>query len=327
MPTAKPEVTITQSTFPGTGVIGSSGSLSFGVYNRFRVEDLTAVNGGDLTKFVFIPGMSGSQGGIPRHDYTIRIYQGGTWGPNASDRNPGTLVHSQDLNNDLLDFETGEDNIIALTTSVKIDGTKELWIGYWCQATSPGGYPAMTDEGPRKAGLGDVMNYQGWTTLSDVIPSSTNWYMQGKVQIAIPTVNIYFNGTKVASEREGTCWQHNNITSTEPYPWCYQVEVNCVNGSTSPLSEITDPSCYVSIKENVKTGFSIAPNPATNSIAISAENNFHTIEVVSFLGQTVLAQPNAGNATTLDVSSLTNGVYFVRIISDNGTSVKKFVKQ
>ncbi|MCL2289787.1 MAG: choice-of-anchor J domain-containing protein [Bacteroidetes bacterium] len=327
LPAAKPEITITQSNNPGTGVIGSSGSLSFGVYNRFRPEDLVAVNGGELTKFVFIPGMGDTQGGIPRHNYTIRIYKGGTWGPNASDRSLGTLIFSQALDNDQLDFDSGDDNIIILNEPVIIDATQELWIGYWCQATSPGGYPALTDVGPRKSGLGDVMHYNGLTTLYDVLPSSPyNWYMQGKVQLSIPTVNIYFNDTKIASAIEGTCWQHSNPPSPAnvPYPWCYQVEVNCVNGSTSPKTECYD---YVSINEAVKTGFSIAPNPATNSITISADNNFHTIEIVSFLGQTVVAQPNAGNAATLDVSNLTNGVYFVRIISENGTSVKKFVKQ
>ena len=66
---------------------------------------------------------------------------------------------------------------------------------------------------------------------------------------------------------------------------------------------------------------------ATNTLTISSKSNFHTVEVVSFLGQTVLTQTNAGNAATIDVSNLTNGVYFVRIISDNGVDVKKFVKK
>ena len=75
------------------------------------------------------------------------------------------------------------------------------------------------------------------------------------------------------------------------------------------------------------TSFSIVPNPATNNVTITAKENFNNIEVLSFLGQVVLTQTNVGNSTTLDISNLTNGVYFVRITSENGTSVKKFVKQ
>ena len=83
----------------------------------------------------------------------------------------------------------------------------------------------------------------------------------------------------------------------------------------------------VGIKDNVKTKFSIIPNPAKNNIAVNAENNFHTIEILSFLGQVVYSQPNVGSQASLDITNLSNGVYFVRIISDSSTSVKKFVKQ
>ena len=79
--------------------------------------------------------------------------------------------------------------------------------------------------------------------------------------------------------------------------------------------------------KNYTSTFSIVPNPATNKISISAPNNFNTVEILSFLGQVVFTQINAGNTSTLDISNLTDGIYFVRIISENGTSVKKFVKK
>ncbi|MDR2971710.1 MAG: DUF2436 domain-containing protein [Bacteroidales bacterium] len=324
-PVAKGEVTITQSYAPGTGVIGSSGQLSFGVYNRFRPEDLVAVNGGELNKFVFIPGMGSDQGGEPHHNYTIRIYQGGSWSATPSERNPGTLIFSQPLNNADLDFETGMDNIIMLTTPIIIDASKELWIGYFCQATSPGGYPALTDVGPRKSGLGDVMNYQGWTTLYDVLSDSPyNWYMQGKVQFTPSTVDIYRNDVVIKPAYEGTSYTDTQLPVGE---YCYSLVVNCPTGSTSEKCEEKCEIVPDNINENIKAAFSIVPNPATNNITITSGTNFHTIEVVSFLGQTVLSQPNVGNTTKLDVSTLTNGVYFVRIISDNGANVQKFVKQ
>ena len=325
MPAKRGEVTITQSYGPGTGVIGSTGSLSFGVYNRFRPEDLVAVNGGELTKFVFVPGMGDTQGGEPRHNYTIRIYQGGSWSATPGERTPGTLIFSQPLNNDELDFDSGNDNIIMLTEPIIIDASQELWIGYWCQATSPGGYPALTDVGPRKSGLGDVMNYQGWTTLYDVLSSSPyNWYMQGKVQITPPTFNIYRDGVKIVNAFEGTTYL--DCTFTPAPSICYQVEVICPDGSVSDLSEqkCTD---HWTVKENGKTSFSIVPNPTRHNITVTADNSFHTIEVVSFLGQVVISQPNDREYASIDVSNLSNGVYFVRIISENGTNVQKFVKQ
>ncbi|MDR0206993.1 MAG: T9SS type A sorting domain-containing protein [Bacteroidales bacterium] len=87
-----------------------------------------------------------------------------------------------------------------------------------------------------------------------------------------------------------------------------------------------DVSFTLSIKDYTNT-FSIRPNPAINTISIKAKSDFNKIEVVNFLGQKVIAEQNDGNSAILDISTLTNGVYFVRIISENGASVMKFVKQ
>jgi len=73
--------------------------------------------------------------------------------------------------------------------------------------------------------------------------------------------------------------------------------------------------------------FAVRPNPATHDITITAANSFNTIEVLNFLGQAVMSQPNEGNSANVDVSNLPNGIYFVRITSETGASVKKFVKQ
>ena len=82
----------------------------------------------------------------------------------------------------------------------------------------------------------------------------------------------------------------------------------------------------ISIKEFTHS-VSIVPNPAHDKITIKAGNTFHTVEIVSFLGQTILSQSNDSNTATIDVSQFTGGVYFVRVVSEVGTSVQKFVKQ
>jgi hypothetical protein len=84
--------------------------------------------------------------------------------------------------------------------------------------------------------------------------------------------------------------------------------------------------CDLGIKEHTLS-FSIVPSPAQDYIKISAVVNFNTVDVINFLGQTVLTQSVEGNSIILDISNLTNGVYFVQIASEKTTSVKKFVKQ
>jgi len=105
----------------------------------------------------------------------------------------------------------------------------------------------------------------------------------------------------------------------------WDVYAVCEVGKSDPIKETT-PAC-VGINEN-KFNFSIQPNPAYDKLTISATTNFNSVEIVNFLGQTVLTHANnTTTTTTIDVFSLNAGVYFVRIISNAGTSVQKFVKK
>jgi len=104
----------------------------------------------------------------------------------------------------------------------------------------------------------------------------------------------------------------------------YIVIAKCALGNSETPGSIGP---CVGINETSAIGFSIVPNPAKDNIRITADTNFNKVEVINFLGQTVITQNNDSKKADVNVSNLTNGVYFVRIISDNGTSVQKFVKQ
>jgi hypothetical protein len=105
----------------------------------------------------------------------------------VGERNPGTLISSQELNNENLLFH--EENTITLETPITVDASQELWIGYFCtnieaiQDEYKG--PAGVDVGPRKEGLGNLFFYQNqWRTLYEIAGSSwnNNWCIKGVVQ-------------------------------------------------------------------------------------------------------------------------------------------------
>ena len=81
------------------------------------------------------------------------------------------------------------------------------------------------------------------------------------------------------------------------------------------------------IDEYLPPNFTIVPNPATNQVTISSATPFQSVEIINFLGQTVVSQSSVGNTATINVSNLNNGVYFVRVVFEDGGSVKKLVKQ
>jgi hypothetical protein len=95
----------------------------------------------------------------------------------------------------------------------------------------------------------------------------------------------------------------------------------------SDSSNHVNVAIEVGIKENLQHNFSIVPNPATNQIIISSVNSFHSVEIINFLGKTLVSQSIECNTATVNISNLNNGIYFVRVSFEGGSCVKKLVKQ
>ncbi len=77
-------------------------------------------------------------------------------------------------------------------------------------------------------------------------------------------------------------------------------------------------------KHAARDEFQIFPNPASNIITIvSAENS--RIEVLDIQGQIIRSLNSKSSTSTLDVSRLPKGIYFVRVTGENISGTKKLV--
>lgn len=70
----------------------------------------------------------------------------------------------------------------------------------------------------------------------------------------------------------------------------------------------------------------VYPNPVNNVLTISAVENLSNVEIYNAFGQLVKIQNTTAKELKLDVSSLTNGVYFARVYSGNNNTTVKIVK-
>ncbi|MDX2188359.1 MAG: T9SS type A sorting domain-containing protein, partial [Bacteroidota bacterium] len=74
--------------------------------------------------------------------------------------------------------------------------------------------------------------------------------------------------------------------------------------------------------KNLATSVSIYPNPATTELNVTAPAN-STLVIYNYLGSVVLSKTLQTTETQLDISSLSNGVYVVKV----GDKVVKMIKQ
>jgi len=81
------------------------------------------------------------------------------------------------------------------------------------------------------------------------------------------------------------------------------------------------------IANELANSLRLYPNPATSVLNIEGEN-IKTIAINNLAGQTILTFEANNQQTVLDVQSLENGIYFVKVLTNQGnTHVQKFVKQ
>ena len=79
------------------------------------------------------------------------------------------------------------------------------------------------------------------------------------------------------------------------------------------------------IEDNDKMEFSIYPNPTDGIIYFESISEVVSIKVYDTLGRLVLKKDSPSN--TLDISNLSTGLLFVHIDTDEGSVVKKVIKE
>ena len=71
----------------------------------------------------------------------------------------------------------------------------------------------------------------------------------------------------------------------------------------------------------------VSPNPATSELTVASVSHIGKIQIVDALGKTVLSHDaNYALQTTVNISSLSKGVYFLQVSDGTNLMTKKFIK-
>ncbi len=133
----------------------------------------------------------------------------------------------------------------------------------------------------------------------------------------------------------------NNADNTEKIeifnaePGTYTIQVNHKGTLQSGSQEYTlVASSTNGLSLNSETfvadnNFFVYPSPADNTISYSNPNNYtvSSISIADISGKQVMSFSKNAVPSSIDVSNLQSGVYFVTFTSDNLSTVKKFIKK
>ena len=149
--------------------------------------------------------------------------------------------------------------------------------------------------------------YYNWTFNGDTIQGGNSGQLSGATLTHIPLVSGMYvcnlsdgEGCHTTSDSA----QSNSITVTVlPQPCNLAIET----------FEISDLNYY--------------PNPVKDNLKFSAKELISTITIYAVTGQKVIGVPVYAETTTLNVSSLSKGTYFVKIVASEKTKYIKFIKE
>ena len=152
--------------------------------------------------------------------------------------------------------------------------------------------------------------------------------------IASGHVRVYKNiagvwsqlGTDIDGESMGSQSGYSVSLSADGNTVAIGAYQNSDNGGSSGQVRVYDLSALLSLEANeISKKFTLYPNPVHNELQLQLSPTLDYINatIYNYSGQLVLQS----NTTTINVSSLSAGIYFIEIETNKGKGVKKFIKR
>ncbi len=156
---------------------------------------------------------------------------------------------------------------------------------------------------------------------------------QCKVNFTDASTGNPANWTWVFGDGNTSTAQNPSHTYTTPATRNVQLVVGNVYGNnSSPITKIG--VCFAAGVASIDAAnaVSVYPNPATSEITVNMEGINAAQSVITIenaIGQTVMVveNKNAFSKLNVNVATLENGIYFVKVKSSNGVATKRFVKE
>ena len=139
--------------------------------------------------------------------------------------------------------------------------------------------------------------------------------------------------------REGTGTWNTKTANAIPYTLTgltglttYEIQVmaDCGNDNNSEWSSsIFVTTKNVGIPEHLFNSIVLYPNPAKRFVDVRVDENVNVtnLEVYDVFGKLVNTVNVVDNPTRINISGLANGMYFVRVTTDEGVVTKQFIKK
>ncbi len=218
---------------------------------------------------------------------------------------------------------------------LKIDYTKDLWIGYSCSSRE--GSPVALDPGPAADGLGNLLRVgNDWITLKSI---DTTLEYNFLVQAGIVKPQGHTEAVQVFRKTGNGPFQHIATTDSTyvmiasdvpAQPQCFKSRAICFNEPNMiVVSAFSNTDCLspVGISEEEKSGepVSVFPNPARDEISVSSNRVIDRLDIYDGLGKHAGTWHPKTLSFKINLSGFDPGVYLMKITTGKEVNFSKII--
>ena len=149
----------------------------------------------------------------------------------------------------------------------------------------------------------------------------------GGVVDAFHLIDNDFNSSKSNATTDNFTKTTLVFTPTTSFVVIYVRPLDAIDSSNEVFFDNIElyETSELSTKDFSASNVKVYPNPATDKLTIETNNvNLSSIEIYNLLGKKVLEQNKLSN-NTINISNLSNGVYMLKLNSDNMSITKKLI--
>jgi photosystem II stability/assembly factor-like uncharacterized protein len=324
----------------GTTIVGNSYVVSPNTHAQAVVwtEETGVISLGTLHS-----GRSTRADGVSFDGSVIVGYQdfNGPWKSAVWRKNPdGGYFPNEYLLIDPNGSSTDEMNQLGQASAVSANG---IWIGgygdfahnnpwIWSEATGLVDLGSMGLE-PGTIGRVAAINHDGSIVVGWYRYSPDPWTNIYTPFIWTPALgaqnlNTFITETLGFTMEIGPIWNANVMSSNGKYIGGWGVDPNIGPWGEIFTFRLELPSWFVGIDEILSSSNTIVyPNPVKDQVNITSDLQIEKIELYNVNGQLLLSEIMKGSNNTINMSSMTSGIYILKAISNNSSKSFKVIKE
>jgi hypothetical protein len=155
----------------------------------------------------------------------------------------------------------------------------------------------------------------------NALPSSSMICKGEEVKLSVVGASTY---VWIASNLYST---GNQVTVMPQASTVYTVTGTTQNGCTVTAQVAVVVDACAGIAENTRGDYKIFPNPATDRLFIQTNGDHVNISITDVSGRVLVTQSATSSLSTVNLSDLSAGVYYISVQGNNYNRIEKFVRQ